>query len=236
MNSLIPRLILVSLLASLVTLPAQLHGKPLEVRGERFDFGHVPYGSTIKHRVMLFNRGVQTIKITRVNAGCACTQVPLTRREIAPGDSLSVDLILDTSKIHKGIFQKAPMIYTDNVESPRVTVTLTGYNLGPEERGPRIKLQPGEVKFNRNDGIKKQVVHIQNETSQDLRAQIVALPDANVVEITMPHRVVRPNRSDSIVVAIPQTPLQQALNNESLTFYFNDNKHTRFTIPITVIR
>lgn len=236
MNSLISRLIYISLLASLVTLPAQLLGKPLEVRGERFDFGHVPFGSTIKHRVMLYNRGVQLIKITRVNAGCACTQVPLTRREIAPGDSLGVDLILDTSKIRTGLFQKAPMIYTDNVESPRVTVTLTGYNLGAEEHGPRIKLQPGAVKFNRNDGVTRQVVHIQNETSQDLRPQVVALPDADIVEITMPQRVIRPHRSDSIVVAVSQAPVQQALNNESLTFYFNDNKNTRFTIPITVIR
>ncbi len=236
MTTLIARLISISILAALLTLPTQLHGKPLEVRGERFDFGHVPYGSTVKHRVMLYNRGVQMIKITRVNAGCACTQVPLTRREIAPGDSLGVDLILDTSKIRTGLFQKAPMIYTDNVESPRVTVTLTGYNLGSEERGPRIKVHPGAVKFTRNDGLTKQVVHIMNETSYDVRPQVVALPDAEVVAITMPQRVIRPSRSDSIVVAVSQTPPQQALTNESFTFYFNDNKHTRFTIPITVIR
>lgn len=236
MNSLIPRLICLCLVASLVAMPAQLHGKPLEVRGERFDFGHVPFGSTIKHRVMLYNRGVQVIKITRVNAGCACTQIPLTKREIAPGDSLGVDLILDTSKIHKGLFQKAPMIYTDNVESPRVTVTLVGYNLGAEEHGPRIKVQPGTVMFNRDDGIKKQVVHILNGTSLDLRPRVVALPEANVVEITMPQRVIRPNHSDSILVALPQTSAPQALTNESFTFYFNDNKNTRFTIPITIIR
>lgn len=209
---------------------------PLEVRGASFDFGHVPFGSTVKHRITLLNHGSDLIKITRVNPGCGCTQIPLTKREIAPGDSVEIDLILDTSKIKTGLFHKVPMIFTDNLAIPRISVTLTGYNLGADERGPVIKVAPLTVEWRTQQGPQPAVLRVTNNSKEDIRTRIIAAPSLDLVEPIFPRKLIRAGGVDSILVKIPAHAAQTALVQESLTFCFSDHKETRFTVPITIIR
>ncbi len=209
---------------------------PLEVRGASFDFGHVPFGSTVKHRITLLNHGSELIKITRVNPGCGCTQIPLTKREIAPGDSAEIDLILDTSKIKTGLFHKVPMIFTDNLAIPRISVTLTGYNLGADERGPRIKVTPLSLEWRVKQDARPLVLQITNGSNEEVRTRVISAPAPEIIEPTFPRKLIRAGGIDSILVEIPALAGQPALVQESLTFCFNDNRQTRFTIPITIIR
>lgn len=217
------------------TAMTALAAPPLEVRGATFDFGHVAFGSTVKHRVTMINHSDGLIKITRVNPGCGCTQIPLPKRDIAPGDSVTLELILDTSKIKPGLFHKAPMIFTDNVQSARITVTLTGYNLGAEERGPRIKVDPMTIKLDHPTGEQSFVLHLTNGDARDLRARIVSAPDKQIAVPILPRKLIAAGGRDSIVVTIPRPATANVMLQESLTFSFDDNKETRFTIPITIV-
>ena len=137
------------IMVTTITVPGfcQTKKEALDATGTRFDFGYVPFNTTVKHRATLFNQCDSVVNITRVVPGCGCTQIPLKRKVLAPGDSVEVEMLFETGKIHPGLFEKAPVIYTDNRETPRVTFHIYGFNLQPDDVQPKITVLPQTIDF-----------------------------------------------------------------------------------------
>lgn len=206
----------------------------LVVSGDNFDFGYVPYRSLIKHRAMLINQCDSVIKIIKVIPGCGCTQIPMTKDQLAPGESLAVEMILDTGKIRMGFFQKAPVFLTDNRETPRVTINLSGINLKPDDPPPPIILAPRTLEFRNSQPDYAGTIEITNKSQKNVVARLVS--GSEYVNAELPVMQIAPGRKQSMTVKLKPGTIKMDKLDESITISFNDNRQSRFTIPISILR
>jgi hypothetical protein len=208
----------------------------IDAVGAHFDFGYVPFGSQIKHRVILINQCDSIVKITRVVPGCGCTQIPLKKKQLAPKESLEVEIILDTGKIQRGLFHKAPTIFTDNMETPRVIINLEGFNLKADETQPLIKLTPNTLHFQKSLGNPVDTVEITNNTPRGITAKLADGPQAPFLSVETPYLQINSGRHDEMIVKLRASGLEEDTMDESITIVFNDLKRTRITIPVSITR
>lgn len=206
----------------------------LIVSGDTYDFGFVPYNTLIKHRAMLVNQCDSVIKIMKVIPGCGCTQIPMKKDQLAPGESLAVEMILDTGKIKTGFFQKAPVFLTDNRETPRVTVNLTGVNLKPDDPPPPMILTPRNLEFRRSHPDVVGTIEIMNRSQKGVTARL--LSGSEYVEATLPVMQIAPGRKQTMSVRLKADAVKIDKLDESITIVFDDARQSRFTIPISILR
>ncbi len=208
----------------------------VELIGGRFDFGYVPYGTTIKHRATLVNQCDAIVKITSVVPGCGCTQIPLKKKELAPGESLEVEILLETNKIRQGLFQKAPVFYTDSPETPRLTVTLMGFNLKTDDPQPPIVVTPSVVHLKKDQVAVEGAIEIRNNTRQNIMPRLAEGGKAQFLEVEMPYRQITPGKTEVMKIRLKAGSVSEDRLDESVTIVFNDQKQSRFTIPISITR
>lgn len=207
-------------------------GKPIEVIGRECDFGYIPFGSTVRHAVKLINHSDTTIKITRVNTGCGCTQMPLNRREMDPNDTLVIELILDTSKIHEGNFQKTPRIFTDYLNQPSVTMLLKGHNYGTSLRPGVVEIEPRRVEFKRGAAQRTANVRLTNRSLQTLSVVVAEMPDNLYFELSHVPSTIKAGETAVLTVKLAQTAGGSGSINSALTLAFDDKDQSRYTIPL----
>ncbi len=208
----------------------------LNVIGGYFDFGYIPFGTLVKHRAILINQCDSIVKITRVVPGCGCTQIPLKKKQLAPQESLEVEIIMDTGKIHQGLFKKAPTIYTDNVETPRVVISLEGFNLGTDDTQPLIGVTPNSLHFRKGQANPTDTVQIENKNSRGIVAKLADAPRASFINVQMPYREIAFGKHEPMIVTLKSSALHEDTMDESVTIVFNDLKRTRITLPISITR
>ena len=97
---------------SLLTLqsdakPPQVSG--LEITDESTDFGYAPQYSKLSRVYWIKASGQDTVRIHNVKPGCGCTEIPLDKDVIPPGDSARLELIFDTKR-SRGAVSKRPQI------------------------------------------------------------------------------------------------------------------------------
>ncbi len=89
----------------------------LTINNDHFDFGLIPRNTTLMTGFWLNSTGDDTLKITKIKTGCSCVLAPLDRHEIAPGDSLYLQLTWELkNRVSK--VGKYPYIYTNAQEDP----------------------------------------------------------------------------------------------------------------------
>ena len=208
----------------------------VELIGGRFDFGYVPFGSTVKHRATLVNQCDTIVTITRVVPGCGCTQIPLKKKQLAPGESLEVEILLETAKIRQGTFQKAPVFYTDSRETPRLTVTLSGFNLKSDDPQPPIKVTPELVYLKKDPSSVPGQIEILNNTGKNIMPRVAEGGKPSFLQIEMPYRQITPGKRETMRVKLIAGLVSEDRLDESITVIFNDQKQSRFTIPISITR
>jgi len=84
----------------------------VEILGATVNFGQVTQHQTLVHDFWIKSVGDQPIKITLIWPGCGCTQIPLEDSTIAPGDSMPLRIIFNTSSFI-GLTEKRPTVKTD---------------------------------------------------------------------------------------------------------------------------
>jgi hypothetical protein len=82
-------------------------GPQLTIQEPSYDFGKVPQGAALQHAFTITNTGHQPLAITAVKPSCGCTTTGDWPHQLAPGESGTIPLKLDTSHfagpIHKTI-------------------------------------------------------------------------------------------------------------------------------------
>ena len=78
------------------------------IGGDTYDWGLVsPKDNPLKASVIIKNTGNAKLKITRVKPACGCTTAPLTKTELEPGDTTTMNVTLRINsrggKVHKTI-------------------------------------------------------------------------------------------------------------------------------------
>jgi uncharacterized cupredoxin-like copper-binding protein len=113
---------------------AQLMQPKLVLQQNSFDFGDIKQGETVSHTFVLTNSGGDLLKITNVQASCGCTAASPEKSELAPGESTDLTVKFNsTGRMGKQL--KTVKIYTNDPESPEMTLTINGNVVTGEQTG-----------------------------------------------------------------------------------------------------
>lgn len=86
------------------------------------DAGTVPRGAGVEHEFRIGNEGDQPLEIVEVQPTCGCTVADFDR-QIAPGGSGRVAVVVDTAKL-KGPVAKSIRVLTNDAEAPEITLVV----------------------------------------------------------------------------------------------------------------
>ena len=89
------------------------------------DFGTQWAGESLRHAFVIHNQGDQVLKIVRVQSSCGCTATPNYDREIPPGGSGGIPLVLNTKKV-RSKFTKYVTVTSNDPVTPRLRLQITG--------------------------------------------------------------------------------------------------------------
>ncbi|MBI2419190.1 MAG: DUF1573 domain-containing protein [Ignavibacteriales bacterium] len=115
--------VLVAILA--VIVQAQFRGPKIKYAHETYDFGTIKQGEIVKHSFLIMNDGDDTLKITNVVTSCGCTAFDVSKRELIPGETVSLNVEFNS---HGRIGQQTKYISiaSNDKEKPSSSVILKG--------------------------------------------------------------------------------------------------------------
>ena len=145
------RLTIFLMVFALVGLPALAEGK-LIVEEKAWNAGEVELGSVIEHNFLFTNSGDSPVKIKDVLPQCGCT-VPKYPPTIAPGETASVRLQINTKTLHSGKNSKTTTVLTDAPGAERVILQVRMQLFTPLEFLPKsmiyLRTRPGRERIER---------------------------------------------------------------------------------------
>ncbi len=218
------------ILVSAACLGTSISAQPvLESSPESFDFGFTIHNSTIVHKLWLKSTGTDTVKVKDIQTGCSCTTIPLSQKEIAPGDSVEVTISWDTQRTY-GPVKRYPRIYYEGVEKPRRLSLFTNVQSVPDTNLSVVirpfKFELGRLPAKSVDSLE---FKIRNNTDKEIEASLVShVPEK--CEIVFPKLL--PAKSDSYGhVKIKSEYIEQEFE-DSITLRFNHEEKYYITVPI----
>jgi hypothetical protein len=224
----LPSLLILLVLLSL--LSGSVLGEPkLVIPDSTFNFGFVPQNSKISHKFWLHSLGTDTLKIVKVSPGCGCTQTPLTKTDLAPGDSTELETIFNTGNymLHQS---KRPSITTNEGLLTRYVQFSADVVVNPDSTYPLI-INPYKFdisQFGKKERNSLEFV-IKNVSDMELEVRLVDMP-SNMFKLTLPKKI-KPGETAKGKITL----LKEFLGSEfekSLTLETTDKLNTRFTIPV----
>ena len=98
-----------------------------------YDFGSILEGFAVTHVFIIQNTGNQTLVIERVAASCGCTTTELATDRLAPGESVELEVLINTAGF-AGRISKSITVYTNDPQygempgsdQPKFTLRVTG--------------------------------------------------------------------------------------------------------------
>ncbi len=199
----------------------------LGVSQTEFSFGNVPQNARISHRYTLKSVGTDTLKIDRIQPGCGCTQAPLPKTELAPGDSTDGELIFNTGS-YSGSVTKVAMVKTNPASVPETQLKFTANIVTQPDSTTPVTIKPFVADLSGTVANEARVT-IKNVTAHDLTAKLVGWP-SNLINVTLP-KAVKAGQSVEVGVALTKEALAKSFES-SVTVQFDDSAATRFTIPV----
>jgi hypothetical protein len=193
-------------------------------------FGYLPTGAVVHHDFWIHNSGGDTLKISKVTPGCGCTTAPLSKQDIAPGDSARLSVVFDTKNMF-GKMIKDVAVSSNDPDKPEAQVTFMGV-LNSEH--PKVKVKPNVVRFfpsaaNNNRMLKTLLVS--NGFDTDIELKAVDYP-RSLVKISPTSVKIKARSSANIEVEqlVAATTEEDALS--SITFDFSGPENERTTVPL----
>jgi len=92
---------------------------------DRFEFGSMPFGTTMSHPFVVKNEGQAPLKLAKGPLQCKCTMPALKEREIPPGGQAEILLEWKPLAIQSG-FEKEATIWTNDPANSRLSLQIYG--------------------------------------------------------------------------------------------------------------
>ena len=212
-----------------MTIASSAVGAPrLVIPETEYNFGAVPQNAKVSHVFWLYSKGDDTLQILKVIPGCGCTQAPLEKTTLAPGDSTRLEVIFDT-KHYTGKISKRPRVESNEGPPEKYVQFNCEVMIRADSTYPLIvkpyKLDISQFGQQVRDRMKFTVT---NASAEPLDITLVSAPD--ILTVDCPKTVgAGATVQGSIVLA------ERALKTEfekSITIEVNNAAHSRFTIPV----
>lgn len=96
-----------------------------------YDWGRVKASDPMLKTVMVFkNIGTEPLKIYSVSPACGCTTAPLTKTELAPGDTAHLPITLNVSS-YTGKVNKTIAVHTNDPDHRSIDISLNAFVIRP---------------------------------------------------------------------------------------------------------
>ena len=126
--------VLLAVIVSCLTFAGAAYGSPkIHVEEPIYDFGSTLEGYAVTHVFTIQNIGNDVLKIEKVAVSCGCTATALATDRLAPGESVELEVLINTSGFG-GRISKSIYVYTNDPEyadssssdRPRFTLRVAG--------------------------------------------------------------------------------------------------------------
>jgi hypothetical protein len=161
--------------------------------------------------------GTKPLKITSIGVSCdSCSSIQVSKRNIPPGETAEVKVIVDTSKFY-GPFERTVRLLTDDPNRPSIDLTVKGIAIRP------VISVPQKVVFDKvlhNQGATKEII-LQPGRFPEWDGSMTGAPvieDFNVVDCNLPKKI------SWLSVGEPN----KAIYKEDLTY----SQVTHYKIPV----
>lgn len=204
-------------------------GPRLTIEDSHFNFGYVPQNSKISHQFWLKSTGDDSLKILKVVPGCGCTKAPLEKKNLGIGDSTRLEIIFSTRKYRNRV-SKRPRIET-NAGTPHKTVEFTANVVARPDSTYPIIISPYKLDLSQfSEKIRDKIsVTFTNVSDQELQVELIDIA-SDYFAIEMP-RSIKAGESVEALLTLHDDALDKSFE-KSLTLQLNDERNSRFTIPV----
>jgi rhodanese-related sulfurtransferase len=114
-----------ALLAVLLTAVAATAGPIIEVDNADYDFGKHPSASAVTHDFIISNVGDAPLSILDIRTSCGCTTTALSKSELAPGESVELEVTVDLTNF-SGRTNQLIYVSSNDLTSRKLTLRITG--------------------------------------------------------------------------------------------------------------
>jgi len=197
----------------------------IKIDSTHFDFGHTPEGLPVLHKYWAYNVGTDTLKISMVRVSCGCTSVPLNKKNLAPGDSVGLELKFDTKRF-KGQISKTATVVSNDPAQPEVTLHFTS----------RVGLWEGAIVGNHSQiyldtlGKTEQTISLKNTSTSPYKISVLS-PVADYMDFAISATEIPAKGEVALTFrTTPKTPLGEY--NTSVTLRFEGPQTQNISIPV----
>jgi len=198
---------------------------PLE---SEYNFGEIKEGETVSHNFIIFNRGTDVLKISKVKASCGCTAANPTKTELLPEDSTSVKVEFNSNR-RSGMQKKYVYVFSNDPETPQLRLAFKANIISKNKENiiekPSIKLS----KYNHNFGNIKQgevldlSIDVFNNGDSDLQINKIK-SSCGCTAALMSSKLLQPNEKGELKIEFDTTNLTGQIAR-TITLFTNDPKH-----------
>ena len=202
----------------------------VKITGDTFDFGKVIQNATNTHTFWIKSTGTDTLRITAVEPGCGCTQIPLTDSVIAPGDSLALGIIFSTRSFI-GHVNKRPFIVT-NATPTNANLSIYAEILTEPESALPITMRPAKLDVSQftTTPRRRATFQLVNKSPETLKLTVVDSLSKNF-SIELPVSIKAGETAQGTII-VKKNSVEKSFK-ESFTFEaLGSDTRDRFTLPI----
>ena len=105
-------------------------GPVMEIEPKAHDFGGVQQDQKLVHEFTVRNVGTEDVEIRRISTSCGCTAAILADSIVKPGESTTLEVVLETRK-YKGVIDKSVSVASNDRERVR-TIRVRAFVEVPE--------------------------------------------------------------------------------------------------------
>jgi hypothetical protein len=201
----------------------------LAIPDSAFNFGLVPQNAKVNHTFWLYSMGTDSLKFLKIDPGCGCTQAPLQKTDLAPGDSTALDIIFSTGH-YSGKQSKYPGMQTNEGSEIRYLQFMADVFTKPDSTYP-IVFMP--YKFDISQYGEKDRPYLEftvkNISNQPVGISLIDAPP-DMFKIHYPKKL-KPGQTGKGKIEIAKAFVGHEFE-KSITFQFSDKDNTHFTIPV----
>ncbi|GAB4326304.1 MAG: hypothetical protein Kow0074_20710 [Candidatus Zixiibacteriota bacterium] len=213
---------------------AESSGPRVKTPHETFDFGIVPQACEVSHVFWLHNTGDEELVIHELIPNCGCTEAPLEKDHVAPGDSTRAEIIFGTG-VFTGPVTKFTQVKANAVNrTPALTFKARVY---PDSALPGpIRISPAAVRLDdaRPSGSGSgytQTVTLRNTGSSPVAIEMIDRPYADVRVQDFSPIELGPGEAHELTLTFDKS-LPTQVFSRSITFAVSDTMQERITLPI----
>lgn len=212
---------LVLLLLLLGVVVAQAEPK-LVVTETEFNYGKVAQQSELYHGFWLKSVGDDTVRIVEVFPGCGCTQIPLPDSTLAPGDSLKLQIILNTQRFF-GFVTKKPYIEINRSEDKLVHFHIYAQVLPDPATDSPLVLDPPRLDVSQFTvkPRRRSTLSITNKTDETFKLALVDVSTSKL-KVELPDKV-GPHETVKARVTVDKDSMEESFTR-SFTFEATSSK------------